>query len=117
MVYTERESEEGRRLSILFDNAVGDLDTPAAEARFERLVSEAATAAVDYLGRGFDVELVTRDERLPFAGGALQRRSVLETLALVQPRPLQQRPLVVGGEAPQLRLAMEPMSQAAVEVA
>ena len=107
-VYTERESEEGRRLSILFDNAVGPLATPATAARFERLVSEAATAAVDYLGRGFEVELVTRDERLPFAGGPLQRRSVLEALAVVQPRPLAPRPLVAGGEAPALRLAMEP---------
>ncbi len=70
MVFTEREAEEGRRLSIVFDNAVGALPTPEAAARFERLVSEAATAAVDYLGRGFEVELVTREDRLPFASGA-----------------------------------------------
>ena len=108
MVYTERESEEGRQLSILFDNAVGELGTPAAEARFERLVSEAATAAVDYLGRGFEVELVTRDERLPFAGGPLQRRSILQALAVVEPRPLERSALVTAGDAPQLRLAMEP---------
>jgi uncharacterized protein (DUF58 family) len=108
MVYTERETEEGRRLSILFDNAVGALATEAAEARFERLVSEAATAAVDYLGRGFDVELVTRDERLPFGGGPLQRRSILEALAVVVPRALAPRPLQTAGDAPQLRLAMEP---------
>src|SRR5207248_2851943 len=76
MIYTEREAEEGRRLSIVFDNAVGALATPEAAERFERLVSEAATAAVDYLQRGFEVELVTRDERLPFGGGGLQRRSI-----------------------------------------
>ena len=108
LVYTERETEEGRRLSILFDNAVGPLPTAAEEARFERLVSEAATAAVDYLGRGFEVELVTRDERLPFAGGALQRRSILEALAVVEPRPLERRALTTGSDAPQLRLVMEP---------
>src|SRR5581483_578512 len=76
MIFTEREAEEGRRLSIVFDNAVGELATPESRARFERLVSEAATAAVDYLGRGFEVELRTRDERLAFAsGGPSSRRS------------------------------------------
>jgi uncharacterized protein (DUF58 family) len=108
MVYTEREAEEGKRLSIVFDNAVGSLGTPAAESRFERLVSEAATAAVDYLGRGYEVELVTRHERLSFGGGPLQRRAVLEALALVAPCPLEQRPLLGAADAPQLRLAMEP---------
>ena len=51
------------RLSILFDNGTGRLAgrrRPRSE-RFEHLVSEAATAAVDHLGRGFEVELVTRD--------------------------------------------------------
>jgi uncharacterized protein (DUF58 family) len=113
MVYTEREAEEGKRLSIVFDNAVGELRTGEAATRFERLVSEAATAAVDYLGRGFEVELVMRHERLPFAGGLLQRRSILESLALVEPWPLAERPLLGAPDAPQLRLAMEPMEPAA----
>jgi uncharacterized protein (DUF58 family) len=108
MIYTEREAEEGRRLSILFDNAVGELATPEAAARFERLVSEAATAAVDYLARGFEVELVTRDERLPFASGGLQRRSILEALALVEPRTQAREPLRGGrGDALELRLNLE----------
>jgi len=113
MVFTEREAEEGRRLSIVFDNAVGALPTPEAAARFERLVSEAATAAVDYLGRGFEVELVTREDRLPFASGPLQRRAVLEALALVEPRPLAADVLRPSSpDAPQLRLAMEPVEAA-----
>jgi len=113
MIFTEREAEEGRRLSIVFDNAVGALATPEAEARFERLVSEAATAAVDYLGRGFEVELVTREDRLPFASGALQRRAVLEALALVEARPLAADALRPSSpDAPQLRLAMEPVAAA-----
>ncbi len=108
MVFTEREAEEGRRLSIVFDNAVGTLGPEAAE-RFERLVSEAATAAVDYLGRGFEVELVTREDRLPFASGPIQRRAVLEALALVEPRPFEAEVLRPSSpDAPQLRLAMEP---------
>jgi uncharacterized protein (DUF58 family) len=85
MVYMERQTEESRRLSILFDNGVGELDGEDDRARFERLVSEAATTAVDYLGRGFEVELVTRDRAIPFAGGRRQRLAILEHLALVEP--------------------------------
>ncbi|HSL81135.1 MAG TPA: DUF58 domain-containing protein, partial [Thermoanaerobaculia bacterium] len=87
MVYMERQTEESRRLSILFDNGVGELDGEDDRERFERLVSEAATAAVDYLGRGFEVELVTRDRALPVAGGRRQRLAVLEHLALIEPGP------------------------------
>jgi uncharacterized protein (DUF58 family) len=85
IVYMEREAEESRRLSILFDNGVGLLEGEQDLARFERLVSEAATTAVDYLGRGFEVELVTRDLALPFAAGRRQRLAILEHLALIAP--------------------------------
>lgn len=108
LVYMERETEEARRLSILFDNGAGELASEAVTERFERLVSEAATAAVDYLGRGFEVELVTRDERIAYAGGPRQRLVILEALALVAPGPRQRTPL--AGSDPrafQLRLAME----------
>ena len=107
MIYTERETEQGRRLSIVFDNGVGELDTEERRARFERLVSEAATAAVDYLDRGFEVELVTRDEVLPFAGGRYQRRTILETLALIEPVARDERPLTTTGGGGELRLALE----------
>jgi len=113
MILTEREAEEGRRLSIVFDNAVGELASPATAARFERLVSEAATAAVDYLARGFEVELITRDERLPFASGPLQRRSILQALALVEPREQERESLRGGrGDALELRLALDPEAAA-----
>ena len=85
MVYMERQAEESRRLSVLFDNGVGALDGEEDRARFERLVSEAATTAVDYLARGFEVELVTRDRTLAFAGGRRQRLGILEHLALIAP--------------------------------
>lgn len=87
VVYMVRESDESRRLAVLFDNGVGPLESDEARARFERLVSEAATTAVDYLDRGFEVELVTRDRVLPFGVGRRQRRAVLEHLALIEPAP------------------------------
>jgi uncharacterized protein (DUF58 family) len=108
LVFMERESERTRRLAILFDNAVGELTDPEAQRRFERLVSEAATAAVDHLARGYEVELVTHDHLLPFAGGARQRLAILEALALVAPRPRQAEVLMPSDHrAAQLRIHLE----------
>lgn len=112
MVVKEREAEESRRLSVVFDNAVGPLTDAGDAVRFERLVSEAATAALDALARGFDVELVTRDEQLPFGAGWRQRLRILETLALVGPRPEATTALVERAQASRyLLLAMEPVSR------
>ncbi len=108
MVYMEREAEQSRRLAILFDNGVGVLEDDEARSRFEGLVSEAATAAVDHLGRGFEVELVTRDRVLPFAAGPRQRLAVLETLALVEARPREADPLQPSDRrAQQLRVHLD----------
>ncbi len=108
LVYMEREAERTRRLSVLFDNAVGPLRDPARIGRFERLVSEAATAAVDHLARGYLVELVTRDRVLPFAGGPRQRLAVLELLALIQPVERRREPLAGSDpRTPQLRIHLD----------
>jgi uncharacterized protein (DUF58 family) len=108
IIFTERAAERSRRLSILFDNAVGELKDPAEQSRFERLVSEAATIAVDHLARGYEIELVTRDRTLGFAAGPRQRLAVLEALALIQPRPLGGEPLAsADSRAPQIRVHLE----------
>lgn len=108
MIFMEREAERGRRLSILLDNGIGRRREPADDQRFEGLVSEAATAAVDHLARGFEIELVTRDHRLPFAGGRRQRHAVLEALALLGPVPREARPLASSDpQAARLRLSLE----------
>lgn len=108
MVFMERESETGRRLAILFDNGVGELADDGTRLRFERLVSEAATAAVDYLSRDYEVELVTRDASLGFGSGVRQRLAILETLALVEPVARRSEPLMASDPtAPQLRLGMD----------
>jgi len=109
MIFMERESEESRRLSILFDNGVGSLEGEAERERFERLVSEAATTAVDFLDRAFEVELVMRDRRLPFGLGRRHRFAILEALALVEPEQLSPGPLLsTDPGAPQVRLGMDP---------
>jgi uncharacterized protein (DUF58 family) len=112
LVFTERTAERSRRLSIVFDNAVGPLKGADEQKRFERLVSEAATSAVDHLSHGYEVELVTREGVLAFAGGARQRLAVLEALALLPARPLAgagDEPLASADpRAPQIRVHLEP---------
>lgn len=87
LVFQERTAEENRRLSVILDNAGTNRPSEADLERFERLVSEAATLAVDHLARGFEVELVTRDERLAYGTGRRHRRAMLESLALVEAAP------------------------------
>lgn len=113
LIFTERTAERNRRLSIVFDNAVGELRDPAEQSRFERLVSEAATIAVDHLARGYEVELVTREGSLGFASGPRQRLAVLEALALIQSRPRAAEPLAGSDpRAPQIRVHLDPDSPA-----
>ncbi|MEM7587564.1 MAG: DUF58 domain-containing protein [Acidobacteriota bacterium] len=108
MILKERETEENRRLMIVFDNAVGELASDSDQARFERLVSEAATAGLDYLDNGFDISLLTRETELPYASGPRQRTLLLETLALVEPCPKTTRGLAPSdARAPHLRFSME----------
>lgn len=107
LVYTERQAEQGKRLAIVFDNGVGELSSANDARRFEHLVSEAATAAHQYLRAGYEVELVTRDEGLDFGTGPVHRRRALERLALVAPVPISRSPLRGSDpRAPELRLSM-----------
>lgn len=107
LVYMEREAEEGRRLSIVFDNGIGRLDSAQDERRFERLVSEAATAAHQYLQAGFEVELVTRGTSVGFGTGAAHRRRALEHLALIEAAPRGLSALQGSDpHAPELRLSV-----------
>jgi uncharacterized protein (DUF58 family) len=108
LVFTERQSEDGRRLSIVLDNAVGPLESQAEQERFESLVSEAATTAVHHLAQGFEVELVARDLHLPAAGGRRQRALVLEALALLEAVPRRAEPILLENLAGSpLRLGMD----------
>lgn len=114
LIFTEREAEETLRLSILLDNALATGGGDELAERFERLVSEAASAAVNHLERGFEVELVTRTTGVPFGGGNRQRIAILETLALLDTVPHRRRALTPGDpRAKQLRLGLAAPAAAA----
>jgi len=102
MVFMEREAEEGRRLSILLDNAIGPFGDRESEERFEHLVSEAASAAVDFMESGFEVSLTTRSGSVHSGRGSAHRRRLLEMLALLPVLDFDPSPLVADvseGEA------------------
>ncbi|HVS16218.1 MAG TPA: DUF58 domain-containing protein [Thermoanaerobaculia bacterium] len=107
LVFRERQAEDSMRLSVVLDNGVGVLETEEDRARFERLVSEAATACVDFLGRGWEVELVTREHLVPFGRGRPQRRLVLETLALLEPCAPGRATLRGSSQVPLIRFGLE----------
>ncbi len=107
LIFMERETEDARRLAILFDNGCGELANTAERARFERLVSEAASAADHHLEKGFEVELVTRGGAIPFGRGRAHKLRILETLALVEPVEPGPEPLALADSgSPVLRLGM-----------
>ena len=107
LIYMEREAETGRRVAVLLDNAVGPL-AAEDEDRFEVLVGEAASVALEHLDRGFEVALATRDASVPFGSGLRHRRWILETLARVEARPAQREALLATwGGTPVVRLELD----------
>ena len=93
LIFMEKEAEKGQRVSILFDNGVGPLADQEDQMRFERLVSEAATAAHHFIENGYEVELITRGGVMGFSRGQGHRRRILESLALIAPVGVERLPL------------------------
>jgi len=85
LIFRQRSEEEARRVSVLVDSLVPEAMIVEPN-RFEKLVSEAATACVEYLDRGYEVELVLREGAIGFGRGRWHRRRLLEALALLQCR-------------------------------
>jgi uncharacterized protein (DUF58 family) len=76
----ESEDDEGSEATVVLDNAAG-----AASEAFEAAVSQAASYALDLLGRGFRVSLVLRGATLAADTGPAQATRILRALALVEP--------------------------------
>jgi len=107
LIYMETEAEKGNRVSILLENGVGELD-PATDKRFERVISEAATAAHYYLEQGYEVELITREGLVGFGRGMAQKRRILESLALIAAVDPSDSPLFGSDpDAPSLRFSLD----------
>src|SRR5262249_42056010 len=76
----ENEDDEGIEATVVLDNVAG-----AAPEAFETAVSQAASFALELLGRGFRVSLVLRGATLAADRGPAQATRILRALALVEP--------------------------------
>lgn len=89
LVALERRSEASERLCLRIDSARSGPPTEAWNAGFERAISETAAMAVEQVGRGVAVEVLTRSGRSPLADGA-SAEPVLRYLALLQATSLEE---------------------------
>ena len=103
LIFMEREAERSRRITVVIDNAVDPADGESGEEALELRVSQAAAAALEYLRGGYEVELVTRTERIEFGAGPRQRHRILETLALLPAVAPTDQPLLSSGAPLEIR--------------
>ena len=88
IVVVERQTDSSTHLTILLDNAQPEDADPAWAERFEYAISTAATLALDSLGRGFAVEVLSRGARSPVAMAGGDPEPVLRFLALLSAVPI-----------------------------
>jgi uncharacterized protein (DUF58 family) len=83
-IVRERQDARSRRVVFEVENAVGDPLDPAAIALLERAIAVTAGEALALLEAGGEAGIAARGVSLPPAGGAGQRRRILETLARLE---------------------------------
>ena len=104
MVVTERQSDASTQLTVLIDNAQA-LANDAARARFEHMISRAATLVVAAVARGLSAEVIARGSRSPMVVGMAAPDPVLRYLALLNAVPPEGAP-VFGNYAKTARMVM-----------
>ena len=92
LVVTERQSDASTQLTVLLDNMQTDASSSEADARFERLISRAATLVVAALSRGLSAEVVARGTRSPLLMGNAAPDQILRYLALIGSVPAESAP-------------------------
>jgi len=80
-IVRERQDARSRRVVFEVENAVPDPLDPAAIAAIERVIAVTAGAALALLEAGGEAGIAARGASVPPAGGAGQRRRILEALA------------------------------------
>ena len=93
LIVRETELEEKRRICVVFDNALVDDSSAAAEA-FERAVSTTASLVWYLCKKGYSVKLVTCDKVIRYGEGPAHMHGMLAALALIQ--PVSEGPVIDG---------------------
>ena len=91
-IVRERQDERSRRIVFEVENAVADPLDPAAVAAVERAIAATAGEALALLEAGGEAGLAARGISVPPAGGAGQRRRILEALARIEIHPAASAP-------------------------
>jgi uncharacterized protein (DUF58 family) len=86
LLIKEHETEEEKRVVLLFDNRDEEGLVEKDPLRFEKGVSLTASLAYHFTQRGFTLEVITADAHFPFAKGAQHLQRILHYLALVKPQ-------------------------------
>jgi uncharacterized protein (DUF58 family) len=87
LMVTERQSDASTQLTVLLDNVV-----VADAARFEQLISRAATLVVAALARGLSAEVLAHGSRSPLLMGNVSPDPILRYLALLAAVPAETAP-------------------------
>ena len=86
LLVQEHETEDEKRVVLLFDNR-GETDLVRRDPlHFEKGVSLTASLAYHFTQRGYTLEVITADAHFPFAKGAQHLQKILYYLALVIPQ-------------------------------
>ena len=91
-IVRERRDERSRRVVFAVDNAVADPLDPAAVAAVERAIAATAGEALALVEAGGEAGLAARGVSVAPAGGAGQRRRILEALARLEILPFAAAP-------------------------
>ena len=83
-IVRERQDERSQRVTFFVENAVGDPLDPETIARVERSISATAGEALAHLESGGEAGIAARGVFVAPAGGAGQRRRILEALAGIE---------------------------------
>jgi uncharacterized protein (DUF58 family) len=86
VIVREFENEEKKRVTIVLDNVGDPMDAPLSEV-FERAVVFTASLAKFLNDRDYQIQLLTREGRVPFGSGVTHLHRLLRCLAIVDLSP------------------------------
>jgi len=89
LMIKEFEDEQKRRVSVVFENTGNPKED--YDELFELLVSQTASLANYFIRQGWQTELITLSDQVPFGQGNGQLKKILDLLALIGPVAMDSR--------------------------
>jgi len=86
LLIRENETEEEKRVILVFDNRQGKESLQNTHLLFEKAVSQTASLAYYFIQKGYALELITANSYFSFSKGPQHLHKILHYLALVTPQ-------------------------------